>query len=199
MKQYHDDFLLHLSSTDPVLHKVVIENGVIILPTTDNPFRHLVRIIAGQQLSVKAAATIYSRVEFHLGKGYSPQDVLNCSDPELRELGLSNSKVKYVKAVAEAAGPDCINFIDMHKMSNDEVIEILTEIKGIGVWSAQMFLMFQLQRKDVFAPSDLGLKKAMSILYGYPMEGSEKLWSKRAEKWSPFRTLASLHLWKSLE
>ena len=169
------------------------------MPTTDTPFRHLVKIITGQQLSVNAAATIYSRVECHLGKGYSPQDVLNCKAPELRELGLSDSKVKYMKAVAEAAGPDCINFIDMHKMSNDEVIKQLTEIKGIGVWSAQMFLMFQLQRKDVFAPCDLGLKKAMSLHYGYPMEGSEKLWSERAEKWSPFRTLASLHLWKSLE
>ena len=199
MKQYHNDFLLHLSSTDPVLHKVVIENGVIILPTKHTPFSHLIRIIAGQQLSLKAAETIYSRVESHLGKGYSPQEVLSCTEHELRELGLSNSKVKYMQAVAEAAGPDCINFIDMHKMSNDEVIKQLTEIKGIGVWSAQMFLMFQLQRKDVFAPCDLGLKKAMSLHYGYPMEGSEKLWSERAEKWSPFRTLASLHLWKSLE
>ena len=199
MKQYHDDFLLHLSSTDPVLHKVVIENGVIILPTKHTPFTHLIRIIAGQQLSLKAAGTIYSRVESHLGKGYSPQEVLSCTQHELRELGLSNSKVKYMQAVAEAAGPDCINFIDMHKMSNDEVMKRLIEIKGIGVWSAQMFLMFQLQRKDVFAPGDLGLKKAMSLHYGYPMEGSEKLWSKRAETWSPFRTLASLHLWKSLE
>ena len=88
---------------------------------------------------------------------------------------------------------------ESHSSSDEEVIKVLTDIKGIGVWSAQMFLMFQLQRPDVFAPRDLGLKKAMSVLYGYSMEEPEKFWAESAKVWSPFRTLASLHLWKMLD
>jgi len=199
MKQYHQDFLSHLKTTDPVLLKVVMANGVILLPDTDTPFRHLVRIIAGQQLSVKAAATIYGRVEHRLGPGFEPEDVLGVPDEEFRSMGLSRSKTLYVKAVAEAAGSNCVNFAKFHEQTNEEVIKFLTDIKGIGVWSAQMFLMFQLQRPDVFAPGDLGLKKAMSVLYGYPMDEPEKFWSEHAKVWSPFRTLASLHLWKMLD
>ena len=133
-----------------------------------------------------------------LGANYTPQDLLNSSDDELRSLGLSRSKVSYVKAVAEAAGENAQNFKDFHSLSNEEVLKILTDIRGIGVWSAQMFLMFQLRRQDVFAPGDLGLRKAMSLLYGYTMDGSDKIWEERAEQWAPFRTLASLHLWKTL-
>ena len=199
MNQYHEDFLLHLSSRDPILHKVVMQNGPILLPNTDTPFRHLVRIIAGQQLSVRAAATIYGRIEEFLGNNYTPERVLESKDEDLRSLGLSNSKVKYVKSVAEAAGVGCDNFSKFTEMSDEEVIQVLTEIKGIGVWSAHMFLMSNLKRPDVFAPGDLGLKKAMCNLYGYEMDGPEKLWDKRAENWSPYRTLASLHLWRSLE
>ncbi len=199
MNQYHEDFLLHLSSRDPILHKVVMRNGPILLPETDTPFRHLVRIITGQQLSVRAAATIYRRVVKFLGNKYTPERVLESKDENLRCLGLSNSKVKYVKSVAKAAGVGCRNFSKFPEMSDEEVIQVLTEINGIGVWSAQMFLMSNLKRPDVFAPGDLGLKKAMSNLYGYEMDGPEKIWNKRAEVWTPYRTLASLHLWRSLE
>ena len=199
MKQYHQDFLSHLNKVDPKLLNVVMSNGEILLPDTDTPFRHLVRIIAGQQLSVKSASTIYGRLEHRLGSRYKPEDVLNCADEELRSMGLSRSKTMYVKSVAEAAGPNCENFAMFHEQSDEEVIKVLTDIKGIGVWSAQMFLMFQLQRPDVFAPGDLGLKKAMSVLYGYSMEEPEKFWAERAKVWSPFRTLASLHLWKMLD
>ena len=199
MKQYHEDFLSHLSSVDPILHKVVMSNGEILLRDTDSPFRHLVRIIAGQQLSVKAASTIYGRLEHLVGKGYEPNDILELDDDMLRSIGLSRSKTTYVKAVAEAAGPNCENFNGLYDKPNDEVMKLLTDIKGIGVWSAQMFLMFQLQKPDVFAPGDLGLKKAISILYGVPMDEPEKVWVKHSKIWSPYRTLASLHLWKHLD
>ena len=199
MKQYHSDFLSHISDVDPILHKVVMSNGEILLHTTDTPFRHLVRIIAGQQLSVKAAETIYGRLEHILGKGYEPNDILECEDNTLRSIGLSRSKTTYVKAVAEAAGDKGQNFDELFRLNDDEIIRKLTSIKGIGIWSAQMFLMFQLQRPDVFAPGDLGLKKAMSVLYGYTKDKPEKFWSEHSKVWSPFRTLASLHLWKMLD
>lgn len=199
MKQYHSDFISHISDVDPILHKVVMSNGEILLHTRDTPFRHLVRIIAGQQLSVKAAETIYGRLEHILGKGYVPNDILNCEDNNLRSIGLSRSKTIYLKAVAEAAGDKGQNFDELFQLNDDEIIQILTSIKGIGIWSAQMFLMFHLQRPDVFAAGDLGVKKAMCNLYGYDIKHPHKLWVERAEKWSPFRTLACLHLWKSLE
>ena len=199
MKQYHADFLSHLSSVDPILHKVVMSNGEILLHDTDSPFRHLVRIIAGQQLSVKAASTIYGRLEHLVGQGYEPEHILELDDDVLRSIGLSRSKTVYVKAVAEAAGPNCENFDNLHLKSDDEVMKLLTNIKGIGVWSAQMFLMFQLQRPDVFAPGDLGLKKAISQLYGIQLDNAEKTWVEHSKMWSPFRTLASLHLWKHLD
>ena len=199
MKQYHSDFLSHLSSVDAILHKVVMSNGEILLHDTDTPFRHLVRIIAGQQLSVKAASTIYGRLEHLVGQGYEPNHILELEDDVLRSIGLSRSKTVYVKAVAEAAGPNCENFNSLLEKSDEEVIKVLTDIKGIGIWSAQMFLMFQMQRPDVFAPGDLGLKKSISLLYGVPMDSPEKVWVEHSKIWSPFRTLASLHLWKHLD
>ena len=199
MKQHHDDFLSHLSNVDQILHNVVMSNGIILLHERDTPFRDLVRIIAGQQLSVKAAETIYGRLEDLLGKGYEPENVLDCSNDLLRGIGLSRSKTQYVKSVAVAAGAKGQNFDKLFPMTDEEVVSELTAIKGIGIWSAQMFLMFQLQRPDVFAPGDLGIKKAMCSLYGFEMDGPVNQWIEYAEKWSPFRTLACLHVWKSLE
>ena len=103
MIEYHDAFVSHLANNDKILYKVVMQNGPILLPESIPPFEHLIRIISGQQLSVKAAATIYSRVHDYLGQGYTPLDVLNTADKKLRKLGLSKSKITYVKAVAEAA------------------------------------------------------------------------------------------------
>ena len=198
MNQYHDDFLVHLSSRDPILHKIVMQNGPISLPDSDTPFRHLVKIIIGQQLSVRAAETIYERIKEFLGNNYTPERVLRSKDEDLSSFGLSKSKVKYLKSLAIAAGNYCENFSKFSEKSDEEVIQTLTDIKGIGVWSAQMFLMSHLKRPNVFAPGDLGLKKAMCKLYGYEMDGPYELWDKRAEVWSPYRTLASLHLWKVL-
>lgn len=199
MKQYHFDFLSHISDVDPILHKLVISNGEILLHKRDTPFRHLVRIISGQQISVKAAETIYERLEHMLGRGYEPNDILKCEDNNLMSIGLSRSKTIYIKAVAEAAGDKDQNFDELYRLSDYEITQRLTSIKGIGIWSAQMFLIFQLQRPDVFALGDLGIKKAMCNLYGYDMKDPNILWVERAKKWCPFRTLACLHLWKSLE
>ncbi|HHZ94540.1 MAG TPA: DNA-3-methyladenine glycosylase 2 family protein [Flavobacteriales bacterium] len=199
MERTHNKFLSQLSTTDEILHKVVMKQGVILLPTTDTPFRNLIRIITGQQLSVKAADTIYKRVENHLGIGYSPESVLNTDDSVFRSLGLSRSKTSYVKAVAEAAGPDCSNFDEFNNLTNGEVLKRLIAIRGIGLWSAQMYLMFHLCRTDVFAPGDYGLRKAMSKLYGYDTEGKDAIWEERAAIWAPYRTFASLHLWKYLD
>ena len=199
MKQYHSGFLSHLSSVDAFLHKVVMSNGEILLHDTDIPFRHLIRIIAGQQLSVKASSTIYGRLEHLVGQFYEPNHILELEDDVLKSIGLSKSKTVYVKAVAEAAATNCENFNSLTEKSDEEVIQVLTDIKGIGIWSAQMFLMFQLQRLDVFAPGDLGLKKAISLLYGVSMDSTERVWVNHAKIWSPYRTLASLHLWKHLD
>ena len=97
------------------------------------------------------------------------------------------------------AGFEEKNFEDLEKLSDEDVLKQLIAIHGIGNWSAQMFLMFQLKRPDVFAPGDFGLRKSISILYGYSIEEKEQFWGKIASDWSPYRTLASLHLWKYLD
>lgn len=199
MERYHKQFLSQLSSTDKILHTIVKQQGPILLPSTDSPFRHLIRIVTGQQLNTKVAATIYKRVENHVGIGYLPTDILNTKDEEFRTLGLSKSKTSYIKAVADAAGFEEQNFDDLGNLSDEDVLKQLIAIRGIGTWSAQMFLMFQLKRPDVFAPGDFGLRKSMSILYGYSIEEKEQFWEKIASHWSPYRTLASLHLWKYLD
>lgn len=198
MNEYHKPFVSHLENNDKLLFDVVMQNGPILLPPSIPPFEHLIRIITGQQLSVKAAATIYERVNEFLGKNYQPIDVLNTSNEDLRSLGLSRSKSTYVKSVAEAAIENGSAFKNFKELPDAEVIKILTNIKGLGIWSAQMFLMFQMKRPDVFAPGDLGLKKAMSNLYGYSLAENDKFYDEKAKVWSPYRTLASLHLWKYL-
>jgi len=198
MNEYHEPFVSHLENNDKLLFDVVMQNGPILLPPSTPPFEHLIRIIAGQQLSVKAAATIYERVNEFLGENYQPKDVLNTSIEDLRSLGLSRSKSIYVKSLAEAAIENGSAFENLKELPDSEVIKILTNIKGLGIWSAQMFLMFQMKRPDVFAPADLGLKKAMSNLYGYSLAENDKFYDEKARVWSPYRTLASLHLWKYL-
>ena len=199
MERYHKQFLSQLSGTDKILHTIVKQQGPILLPSTDSPFRHLIRIIVGQQLNTKVAKTIYNRVEDHVGIGYLPADILETKDEDFRALGLSKSKTTYIKAVADAAGFEEKNFEDLEKLSDEDVLKQLIAIHGIGKWSAQMFLMFQLKRPDVFAPGDFGLRKSISILYGYNIEEKEQFWGEIALDWCPYRTLASLHLWKYLD
>ena len=154
--------------------------------------------ILGQQLSTKVAATIRKRfLNLYQGKP-SPQLILDTSHETLRSIGLSGAKANYVHNVARFTLESGLDHKVLHKMNNEEVIEYLTRIKGVGRWTAEMLLMFTLGREDVFAVDDLGIQQAMIKVYKLDKTDKKKLRGKMlqiSEGWSPYRTYACLHLW----
>jgi len=151
-------------------------------------FVDLVEAITNQQLSGKAASTIFGRVKALCKGDFSPESILNLSEAELRGAGLSFAKIKYVKDLASKVKSDELQIHKLDKLSDEEVIKELVVVKGIGQWTAEMFLMFALARPDVFPKDDLGINKAM-----------KKLKPKNSDRWKPYRTVASWYLWRSLE
>jgi DNA-3-methyladenine glycosylase II len=150
-------------------------------------FEDLVDAICSQQLSGKAAETIFNRVKKLLIK-VTPEKVLAKADQELRDCGLSWGKVKYVKDLALRSKNRELKLANLEKLPDEEVIKELVAVKGIGRWTAEMFLMFSLARPDIFPVDDLGIKKAMA-----------KLRLSSSDRWKPYRTVASWYLWRSLE
>ena len=198
MNVAHAEFLAHLDAVDPKMAELVRVQGPLDWPEPRPHFEALVRAIVGQQVSTQAAATIFNRIADLVECEFTPQLLNAFSDATLRGVGLSRQKVVYVRALSAAWMEDPERFEHLGTLSDEGVCAALTSIKGIGVWTAQMFLMFTLQRPDVFAPGDLGLKKAMANRLGLAMESPERAFVVRAERWSPHRSWASLHLWRSL-
>lgn len=160
-------------------------------------FEDLVDAICSQQLSGKAAKTIFGRVKKLLVK-ITPKNILSKTDQELRDCGLSWAKVKYVKDLAMHVNAKSIDLSNLDNISDEEVIDELVKIKGIGRWTAEMFLMFSLGRPDVFPVDDLGIKKGFKKVTGKKWDKLKS--AKFAEKhWSPYKTVACWYLWRSLE
>ncbi|KAB1193953.1 DNA-3-methyladenine glycosylase 2 family protein [Haloferax sp. MBLA0076] len=183
--------------TDPHLGSVVEDHGPVTLDPANDPFERLVVSIVNQQLSTTAAATIrdrlFDRVEV------TPAGVLAADEDVLRDCGLSGQKVGYVRNVAEAFQGD-LSADALHVMSDDEVIDALTEIRGVGVWTAKMFLIFVLAREDVFPVEDLGIRRGMEHVFGVETDAlSRGEMAERAETWTPYRSYASLYLWRSVD
>jgi DNA-3-methyladenine glycosylase II len=160
--------------------------------------RELIESVVSQQLSVKVADTIFARFVglFPDGEFPSAVKILDKDDEEIRSAGLSYAKIAYVKSIANAFVSDLIDIEKIREQSDEEVIKELTQIKGIGRWTAEMILIFTLKRPDVFSIGDLGLRRAIEKLYQIT-DRAEML--KLAEKWSPNRSTASWYLWRSLE
>lgn len=191
--------LLHFKKTDPTIYAAGLKIEIIELTIHPDPFLRLTRTIIGQQLSVKAAATIFSRFEKLFKKNINPEDVVKFSDKKLREVGISFQKIKYLKDLAQKTLSEEINLHKLKDKQNEEVIAELIKIKGIGRWSAEMFLMFSLGREDVFSFEDLGLQNAIQKLYKLRNKPTEKQMERLAKKWSPYRTYAAMILWRSLD
>lgn len=153
-----------------------------------------------QQLSTKVAQVIYRRfLEIYKGKEPKPQQVLDTPFEVLRGIGLSNAKVSYVQNVASFCIENKITDTKLLKLSNEEIIELLTKIKGVGQWTVEMLLMFTLGREDVFAADDLGIQQSMVKVYNLDTSDKKILRQKMislSEKWKPYRTYACLHLWQ---
>ena len=169
-------------------------------PETDF-YRSLTRAIIYQQLSGKAAKTISDRfVALYKEKKYpSPKDVLK-TDPEiLRSVGLSNAKAKYIKNISQAFLDGSVDHQNLGSLSDDDIMNQLVSIKGVGPWTAQMFLMFTLNRPDIFPTGDLGVQKGFQQYFKLKELPSPKIMEKRSQKWKPHRTVASLFFWKVVD
>jgi DNA-3-methyladenine glycosylase II len=186
----------HLSANCPVMAELVVRYGRCPLPDkTYTPFETLAASIIGQQLSVKAAATIESRVLAVTGGALTPKGILGAVPETLRACGLSNAKVRYIRALAERVAAGAMDFDAMAmEPDNEVVIEALVELPGIGRWTAEMFLIFGLKRLDVLSSGDVGLQRAARLHFGE----AETL-AALGRRWQPYRSIASWYLWQSLD
>ena len=204
MKQVNSDrnaALAHLAASDPIMARLIDERGPLQLTPTDEYFFTLVDSIASQQLSSKAAATIVGRIRALLpaGEPPAPQDVLALPDETLRQAGLSWKKVSYVKDLAERVHSGALDLSHIAQMDDEEIIKALVAVKGIGRWTAEMFLIFSLARPDVMAVDDYGIQVAMKRLYNLEDLPKPAAMREIAEPWRPYRSYASLYLWRSLD
>lgn len=193
----------HFKKVDPILYSVIdkIDNfDFAIHKNTKEYFTNLCREIIGQQLSGKVVQVIFDRfVMTHPNKKIIPQVTAKISDEDLRKAGMSWSKVSFIKDLANKVVNKEVYLENLDAMSDEEVVTELTKIKGIGPWTAEMFLMFTLNREDVFSTGDLGLRNAIHKLYELKQKPTKEKMLKLSQKWSPYRTYACRILWKSLE
>jgi DNA-3-methyladenine glycosylase II len=191
----------HLKQADPRLRRVIEQVGACRLQQRDGAcFDYVTRAIIYQQLSGKAAATIYARVQALYG-GCAPTPAQLAATPpaKLRRAGLSRQKLGYLRDLARHARSGSIPFDALESLPDESVIEALTTIRGVGVWTAQMFLMFRLGRLDVLPVLDLGIQRGMRQLYGLRRTPTPAQMERIAAPWRPYRSIACWYLWRSLE
>jgi len=183
---------------DPKLAKIIKHVGSYEISLMKNPYESLIETIITQQLSGKAAESISKKFRKLFGRFPKPDNVLKMPDSKLRSAGLSGMKVKYIKDLSEKIKSKELQLRLLKNMTDDEVIMHLTQVKGIGRWTAEMFLIFSLGRLDVLPVGDLGLKKGIQRLYSMPDLPEKDEIEELAEKWKPYRTIATWYIWKSL-
>ncbi|HEY8231824.1 MAG: DNA-3-methyladenine glycosylase family protein [Vicinamibacterales bacterium] len=190
----------HLAAADPVMARLLSEAGAMPLPLHrgGSGFAYLSRAILAQQISGAAARSIAARVTERFGWPWRPEQLLGASDAELRGFGLSRQKVAYLRDLA-AHARDGLPFQRLGRMDDERVIETLTVVKGIGRWTAEMYLMFRLGRHDVLPVDDLGIRSAMRRAYAMRALPDKRRMLRIAEAWRPYRSLACFHLWHSLD
>ena len=191
-----------LMRRDPVMRELMKRHGACGLAGSQHtdPYKALVHAIMSQQLSTKASATIARRFTDLFGGTFpAPAQVLVTSDARLRSVGLSGMKVSFVKDLARRVDDDSLHLDALDSMSDDEVIAELTKVKGIGRWTAEMFLMFRLQRPDVLPVGDLGIVNAIKRAYGLRKTPTPARMMRIGEAWRPYRSIACWYLWASLD
>ncbi len=194
-------YIEHLSK-DKKLKKLIQHHGHFKLKKQKNLCLYLCYSIISQQLSTKVASVIQQRFLNLYDDLPTPQQIIDTPFEKLRGVGMSNAKANYVQNVARFEMESGMHHTKLHKMSNDEVIEYLTQIKGVGRWTTEMLLMFALCREDVFAIDDLGIRNAMLRLYEIKTKDKKKQNKELlriSESWSPYRTYACMYMWRSLD
>ena len=189
----------HLQRVDPVLAEIIRRVGPYRLAAREPTFETLARSIAFQQLSGKAARTIFERLKQAAGSKFTAASFLKLSPEQLRACGLSRQKIASLTDLAEKVAQRRISFRRLTDMEDEEVIEHLSQVRGVGVWTVQMFLMFALQRPNVLPTGDLGIRSAVRKAYGLTDMPKPTEVAVIAEKWHPYCTVASWYLWRSLE
>lgn len=185
--------------SDPIMKRLMGKNQLKeYYGGSGDRFLDLIETVTGQQLSMKVAKSIFARFLALYPKTATPTAVLATPDEKLRSVGLSRSKALYVQNIAEAVSSGTLLLDQFEKLTDEEIKTELIKIKGLGPWSAEMFLIFSLKRPDVFSVGDLGLRTAIERLYGIKRDDLKKI-EKLSETWRPHRTLACRLLWSSLE
>ncbi len=194
----HDEAISHLRTRDPILGALIAAVGPCTHKSRRNRFDALVRSILSQQISTAAARTIRARLEERIGVP-RPETILALTVEEMRECGISPQKSKYLHNLAEHVASRRLPLHRLGRLADEDVIEKLIVVKGIGRWTGQMFLMFSLGRPDVLPHDDLGIRAAMRRLYDLPDMPSRDEMDEIASPWRPHATLACWYLWRSLE
>ena len=188
-----------LARRDPVMAAIMRAHPKIFLVRRGEPFMTLARAIVGQQISVKAAQSVWDRVVTCVGGEVSPQSVLGRQRPALRACGLSDRKTEYICDLAQHFANGSIHVHRWPEMSDEAIIAELVEVRGIGRWTAEMFLIFSLLRPDVFPLDDLGLQKGIRVSYFRGRKVSLRTMRRIGETWRPWRSVATWYLWRSLD
>ena len=188
-----------LSKKDPVLRKIIKKYNKVFLTTRNNPFFSLCRTIVGQQISTKAADSIWFKFEKKCKRRINPSTILKISSQNLRKVGLSRQKISYLKNISKAFRNKSFDMKEIKKMTDDEAISYITKIKGLGVWSAEMFLMFNLNRPNIFPIKDIGLLRAISKNYKTSYPPSKRFLDKISRLHNGNRTMFTWYMWRSID
>jgi len=191
--------IAHLKKCDPVLRGIIERVGPCRIDYGPPEFHSLAEAIVYQQLNGKAAVTIFRRFAALAGDPVTAEGILKLSDAQLRSVGLSKQKSAYLKDLAAKTATGLLDFSRLLEMPDAEVIEHLTQVKGVGVWTAQMFLMFTLKRPDILPTGDYGVQAAIKRHYRKRKLPKAKTMEQIARPWSPYRSIACWYLWKSLD
>ena len=190
---------ISLSNRDPILKKIIKQYNKGHLTTRNNPFFSLCRTIVGQQISTKAADSIWLKFVRKCKNKIIPKNVLKLSSASLKNAGLSRQKISYLKNIAKSFKNKSFNIKDLKKMDDDNAITYITKLKGLGIWSAQMFLMFNLNRPDIFPTKDIGLLRAISKNYKTSYPPSDKYLNKISKRHLGYRTVFTWYMWRSID
>ena len=188
-----------LSKKDSVLKKIITKYKKGFLTTRNNPFFSLCRTIVGQQISTKAADSIWSKFEKKCKRKIIPKTILKISSRSLKGAGLSRQKISYLKNIAKNFKNKSFNVRKLQKMDDEKAIIYITKLKGLGVWSAEMFLMFNLNRPDIFPVKDIGLLRAISKNYKTSYPPSKRFLDKISKLHFGYRTVFTWYMWKSID
>ena len=193
------DAIEHLRRSDPVLAGIIGRVGDYAIRFRNPDFETLVKSIVFQQLSGRVATVIFGRLTAAAGGRLTPESILKLRPSKMRALGLSTQKTAYIRDLARHTRDKRLIFEDLPGLADDDVIERVTRVKGIGVWTAHMFLIFALRRHDILPTGDLGIRNAIRRAYNLPDLPTPAEMERMAERWRPYCSVASWYLWRSLE